>query len=425
MSINQEKIANHSPLNPIESVLTSVPGTEAALGLMMPPRVSLFEEVAHKDGSILAAREDHNRMTTEFDKHGIEVFSMRKIIGKAIAEKNRSGLETPGALLTELKRRAVQLNEHYGIGNLEQVYAELEELLRQDILTMGADAAVAINGVLTNCIDVNGNKMGFDINLPPAANFMFWRDTNHVLGNKMGTHRMFKPIRDQEDALAHIGFNTLGLKYQPVVTTEKHIVDPHTENEHNDVSIEGGDVLTMELNGNRFAMIGQAERTSMAAVESWYRMHKAMFSASGEGLIPAVVTGPDHDTQDQMHLDTHTQQIAPGAIVHCREITQNRQFAVITERNGKIELVDCQIFADWIDHQASDTYEMSKEEQERHAANVLVDGTRTVYVTRDGSPDIEAFLAKHVDEVVRLHMNDLTNLYGGAHCSTSELRTNK
>jgi len=350
---------------------------------------------------------------------------MRKIIGKEIAKTNKSGYESPEALLVELKRRAVLLNEHYGIGNLEQVYAELEELLRQDVAAMGAEAAVAINGILTNCIDINGQRKPFDINLPPAANFMFWRDTNHVLGNKAGMHRMFKPIRDQEVSLAQLGFSALGLKYQSVVTSEKRVIDPHTVNEHNDVSIAGGDVETMELNGNRYAMIGQAERTSMAAVEAWYRMHKAYFSASGEGLIPVVVTGPHTNTQDQMHLDTHTQQIAPGAIVHCREITQARQFNIITESAGQIKLVDAQIFADWIDHQASDTYEMSKAEQEKHAANILLDGTRTVYVTRDGSPDIEAFLAKHVPEVVLLHMNDLTNLYGGAHCSTSELRTNK
>lgn len=420
MPISNEELKNYSPLQKIHGVFTAPPGVEAVMGLAMPPEISLFSAAAPETASIVKAKADHDRMTAEFGKRDIDVYPMREVIGRRLAKKNKSKLETPEHLLKELRRRVVLLHDCYGLGNLEHIYQELRELLFQDVQTMGADAAVAINSILTNCMDVDGNYKEFDIGKPPAANFMFWRDTNHILHDRLSTHRMFYDIRNQEVALAKIGFEALGLKYASVV--------PHEETYPEDLdnefkrTIEGGDVGIMELNGSRYAMIGQAERTSWKAVEAWYHLHKSLFSLSGEGLIPAVVQGPKSNTQDQMHLDTFVQQVAPGVIIHCREITQARKLSVLTLKKGVIERVDEQIFADWINRQASDTYEMSKAEQENHGANVLTDAGQIVYVTRDDTPEIAKFIEEHVAEVVILAMNDLTNLYGGAHCSTSEFR---
>lgn len=425
---------NFSPLDPIQAVLLGGPGTEAVLGLIMPPELSLFEPVESGSvTSVVEARADHSRMIENFTDQGIEVFNMRKIIGEVLAERANHRFTSKSKLIKELKRRAEILNKTYQMETpFEHTALELELLLERDIQEMGLDAAIAINGVLTNVIDISGKEKEFDPMEPPAANFMFWRDTNHISGDQLITHRMHFAIRDQEIALANLGMEELGINYQAIDINPNTVIKKSGEYDisTNDISIEGGDILPMELDGDRYAVIGSAERTSFEAVKAWYRMHEALFSQSGEGLIPLLVQGPDHDTQDEMHVDTFAQQIAPGAIVHCREITAARDVYVLMKKGDEIikvkpEDITDGTFASWIEKRAANVFNMTKDAQLNYAPNVLVhgkeEGGTQVFITRDGTPEVTEFIKEHADTIL-LRMNELTKLYGGAHCATSEIR---
>lgn len=409
------RVENYSPLDPIKSVLSGPPGTEAAVCLTLPPGTSLFEPNA-ADASVVRARQDHDRMRETFEQHGIQSFNMREIIGTELARRNDLAFTSRDKFLSELIGRAYELQRQYGlVADFDRLVAEIVTLFDHDVKSMGLDPAIAINGVLNNILNQNGRIKQFDPNLPPAGNFLFWRDTNHITGNQMGTHQMFYSIRDQEVALAKIGFDALGINYKPVVTGRSK------------ASIEGGDVLPLELNGQLYALIGTAERTSYEAVKAWYALHENLFSASGDGIIPMVVQGPtDIDTQSQMHLDTFMQQVAPGAIIHCGELTGIREISILARRKGEIVKLQPENFGTWIEENADSTFDMTETAQKAYAPNVLVHGSQsgdtTVFVTRDGTPEVTDFINQHAVNTVLLKMNELTKFYGGAHCATSEIR---
>ncbi|MFH1967240.1 MAG: arginine deiminase family protein [Patescibacteria group bacterium] len=413
------KTENYSPLDPIKTVLSGPPGTEAAICLTLPSEISLFEPNS-ADASVLRARQDHDRMRETFEENGIQSFNMRDIIGVELARKYDLAFTSRDAFLQELISRAYYFQKkHHLVPDFDQLVSEIASLFDCDVQSMGLDPAIAINGVLTNLLDHQGRLKTFNPNLPPAGNFLFWRDTNHITGDQMGTHKMFYSIRDQEVALAQIGFDALGLQYRPVV------------NGASKASIEGGDILPVELNGQLYALIGTAERTSLEAVQAWFLMHENLFSASGDGIIPMVIQGPTDNTQDQMHLDTFTQQIAPGAIIHCKELTRRRYISILMRKNGLIvrvkpENLDKGDFAEWIEQNADHVYNMTREEQLNYAPNVLVHGDgrggTTVFVTRDGTPEVTRFIRQHAVNTILLRMNELTKFYGGAHCATSEIR---
>lgn len=409
------RVENYSPLDPIKSVLSGPPGTEAAVCLTLPPETSLFEPNA-ADASVVRARQDHDRMRETFEQHGIQSFNMREIIGTELARRNDLAFTSRDKFLSELIGRAYELQRQHGlVADFDRLVDEIVNLFDRDVKGMGLDPAIAINGALNNILDQNGRLKQFNPNVPPAGNFLFWRDTNHITGNQMGTHQMFYSIRDQEVALAKIGFDALGINYQPVIARGSK------------ASIEGGDVLPLELNGQQYALIGTAERTSAEAILAWYALHESLFSASGDGIIPMVVQGPtDIDTQSQMHLDTFMQQVAPGAVIHCGELTRMREISVLARKNGEIVRLRPENFGTWIDENATNVYDMSVDAQKAYAPNVLVhgsqDGGTTVFVTRDGTPEVTNFIQQHAVNTVLLKMNELTKFYGGAHCATSEIR---
>lgn len=404
------EVTNFSPLDRVHSVLLSPPGPEAVMGLAMPPEISLFEADASFDGSIESTRQDHERMQTELASRGIKVYNMREIIGQEISTRQQV-YTTRESLLGELKRRTEILHTAYHLGDKERMMQELEANLDSDIRNMGLGPALAINATLTNCIDTDGKRKNFDRETPPACNFMFWRDTNHITGDQMGTHRMFYPIRQQEVILAQIGLDALGLRSEPVLSNGRY------------GSIEGGDIMPIEVGGNLYALIGRAERTSDEGVNAWFETHKKLWRATGEGIIPMVIEGPRNGTQDQMHLDTYAQQIAKDNMIHCGEITQARGASILARKGGEIVKIDTEVFKDWIEERFTNVLNMTREEQLAYAPNVLVDAGSTVYVTRDGTPRVTEYIRQHVPEVVLLQMNNLTKLYGGAHCATSEIRS--
>jgi len=132
-----------------------------------------------------------------------------------------------------------------------------------------------------------------------------------------------------------------------------------------------------------------------------------------------------------MHLDTYAQQVAPNTIIHCGEISNNRNVSILTRKKGEIVKVKIEnlyngIFSEWIERNATNVYDMTREEQLNYAPNVLVHGSdsknTTVFTTRDGTPEVTRFIEQHAIEVVKLSMNELTKFYGGAHCATSEVR---
>lgn len=406
-----DNASNFSPLDEIQSVMCAPPGTESVLGLTMPPHISLFETISDAKDVISSANREHVGMQNELKKRGIEVINMRELIGTELAKKDNA-FKSPEQLLGELKDRATLLHNRwkneYKLGKIEDIHNELELLLNEDRKTMGDDVAIAINAALCNCTDINGNYKKFQSGIRPAANFLFWRDTNHITGNQVAVHKMYYSIRQQEVILAEIGLRALGIDYQKMNLPKG--------------SIEGGDVMPIEINGQRYAFIGRAQRTSDEGVDEWFRTHEDLWEQSGEGLIPVVVEGPRRKTQDHMHLDTYFQQINKDSCIHCGDRTGIRDIKLLMRKGSEIVRVDTTKFNDWIEKNFTYSFNMTKDEQLNYAPNVLVDGGRTVYITRSGTPRVTDFIKERVAETVMLGLEHLTELYGGVHCSTSEIR---
>lgn len=401
--------SNFSPMHRIGAVLCSPPGAEALCGLCMPPSLSLFELDASSDtgGCIYSANQEHQGMQRELSDRGIEVFNMRQVIGEKLAERENH-FKNIGQLRQELESRILQLKNRYGLGKTEEIFKELEVLLNEDKTRYGEDVAVAINATLTNCADLNGKFKKFNPNIPPAANFLFWRDTNHITGDQVRSHKMFWPIRQQEVILAEMGMKAIGIE-------SERMNIPHG-------SIEGGDVMPIEVNGRRYAFIGRAERTSNEGVEEWFKTHEGLWSQSGNDVTPVVVDGPHQDTQDQMHLDTFFQQVSGDSCIHCGDLTDARDLSILARRGSNIVRVDTIKFSRWINNNFTYPYNMTRDEQLNYAPNILVDAGNTVYITRSGTPNVTRFIENQVTTTIMLGLEHLTKLYGGVHCSTSEIR---
>lgn len=432
---------NFSPLDPIKWVFAGGPGVEAVVANIMPPELSLFEPEGGSRISVSTARGEHEGMLKTLEAEGIQTFNTRHILGQVLAERANHQFTSRDEFLQELRSRAYALfaeyrqqDQSFGL-SFEHIVMDIEELLDLDIEEMGLDAAIALNGVLNNIIDVDGNEKPFNLEEPPVGNFMFWRDTMHITGDELVTHQMHYAIRQQEVALAQMALEFLGVPYRAIELPSNQILKPAGSYKIGSYqeSIEGGDILPMQFNGSLYQLIGNAERTSWEAVKAWYAMHERLFSASGEGLIPMVVNGPRSGQQEQMHLDTFMQQVAPGVLIHCGEITRQREIRVLMRKGGEIVMVRPEdatnTMMDWIERTVhGDVYNMSKQEQLDYAPNVLVSGNQegrsgrpTVFITRDGTPNVTAFIRQHAN-VVELCMNELTRLYGGAHCGTQESR---
>jgi len=413
----KSKFKNLSPLDPITGLFVSSPGSETAMALTLPPHISLFETNAPGNTSMVKAREDHDRMVEVFVGDGIEVCNVRPIIAEVLANKAQPYLLNLHFIQSELMRRVEQYAAAYPDmhSNVPEIQAEVLSLLTKDIRTMGEAPALAITAALNRIMTPLGQFLDFSPQRPPTANLMFMRDTSHITPRNIGTHRMRWPIRQQEVVFAEMAFDALGLQYQKV-----GINDPD--------SIEGGDIMPMEFNDTLYSLIGSAERTSWNAVLAWFEMHEACFSASGDGVIPIILQGPSNGTQDMMHTDTWVAQIAPGAVMHCGEITKQRQISILMRKEGRIVKVPAGAanLEDWINKQADSVYDMTRQEQLAYAPNVLVNGASnkqtTVYITRDGTPEVTNFVSRHAASVVELAMNEITKAYGGAHCLTSEFR---
>lgn len=412
-------VENFSPRQRIKSVLLSPPGVETSLASLYPEKISLFEAV---NFPMVQARQDHEKMQRTFDQYGIEIYNMRLIIGEQFTKevfKNKSlpkEINTLSKFKNELIYRATIIHNEYSANHKKSVFdqslKDIDELLQKDLdLFKGNEKAViAINALYTYCIDIKGNYINFDVKSDkyPMGNQIFWRDTNHISATSMGLHKMHFPIRQPEVDIAKIGIEALGIPYYQI-KLEKG-------------SIEGGDVLPMELNGNRYALIGQAERTSVEGAHAWYLLHQKEFEKNN--IIPLLIRGPSENTQTEMHLDTYFQQVSKNGVIHCGEITANREVFQLYKSNNQVKERSLGSFYKYINHRFVDIYEMSREEQLNYTPNVLVDDSRkVVFVTREIKKEAQDFLEKTCGQKTEfLDMPHLTQLYGGAHCSTSEVR---
>lgn len=408
-------VANYSPLHPISAVIVCPIGPEAVLGTCLPPKISLFEP---KPGAnVLLARGDHNLMVASYRERGINVINMREILGNELAvNQNHNRFSTKETLLAEIVSRGEKLINRYHRGKVEDVAYKAEFLLNMDMRAMDKEAALAVNAVLTGCVDYKtGKEKPFSFRESPIANILYTRDTMHITGNEIAVNRMRFPIRRPEVDLARIVLNALGIEFRQISDYREHPLRKFY--------LEGGDYLPMEFDGSRYAMIGQGERTSKEGVESWFRLHEKQFSATGEGLIPVVVVGPSRKQQDQMHLDTHTQQVAKDAAIHCGEITSNRTAFTLVRRGDRIARIDEVRFDKWLQRRVANLFDMSRDDQKKYAPNVLTDPARgEVHISRNDAPDVINFFRSIGLNPVWAGMKEFTKFFGGKHCGGHEFR---
>lgn len=401
------KTENYSPLDPITDVLVFTPGTEAVLGLLM--NNALFEENASVLASVLEARREHREMVEAFKSHGINVTDLRSSLGKSLKDPEKRSFPDAEAFLNAAKAKAMYLKACNGIGDLGNVYAQLEHAFISDVANMGEQAAIEVNAVLCGMADEKKRRL--DRKIDPIPNMMFARDYLHVTGGELVTNAMRFDVRRQEVPLAQKALSHEGIPFSKL---------------HTAGSLEGGDIMPLEFNNTLFAAIGKAERTDERGVHSWYNKHERKFSASGDGLVPIIVEGPNANTQDQMHLDLVWQQVGSGAAVFCSELAEQRVVGTLLKKKGMLQVVDRMPMIKWIEKTVDDALEISRQEQQAYATNLLFHGRDggqqpVAFLTRTDTPRVTEFISQHA-EIVLLNLIHLTKFYGGVHCLTTEFR---
>jgi arginine deiminase len=401
------RIENSSPLYPITEIATFVPSAEVPLSLLLDD--ALYEPGATEQASILEARKEHRQMVEAFESYGIKVIDLRRALGKSLVEDERRSFNSVNELISMLWAKAAFLKATHGVGELQKVFTELEKSVMADVAAFGEHAAIEVNAALTGLVDSQKNKLEFDE--LPLANMMFARDFMHVTGGTLAISKMHYPIRAQETGHAKKALAYLGIEYKEVNTTG---------------SIEGGDVMPLELRNTLFAAVGKAKRTDWSGVGSWYDLHEKSFSASGEGLVPIVVDGPKDCPQDQMHLDLVSSQVGIGAMIFCGELARQRTVGTLVKKNGHMKTVDQMPMTQWVERYTNDALDITRDEQRAYATNLLLHGRGpgklpVAFLTRADTPRVTEFIRRYA-EVVQLHLIHLTKFYGGLHCLTTEFR---
>ena len=374
-----------------QAILMHTPGEELFDGVIHP-YAGLFEYYFDVD----KAAEEHRGYIEALKRNGIEVYTIRELLGQVSMDRLRvyamNSITYDTSALTEAE--AVK-NEAYRLSIIEQMSrADLIRciLLRPTVKLYNTANNTGVEAVYTHS---------------PLMNLYFTRDQSITTPRGHIIAQMNSTQRADETQIVALCYEQLGVK--PILT----IIG--------DGRLEGGDYLR----GGTISYIGCGMRTNLEAIEQIMRA-----DAFGHDTV-AVVN--DHKWwQMQMHLDTYFNIIDKDlcTLVESRYHAKEGEpewvtVDLYTRKQGEKDYTLSQRevpFVEFLEQRGFSIIPIKLEDELHYANNFLTIAPRHIMAVGNQSRELQRALAKHGVKVEWIPLETLIKGYGAAHCMTQVIR---
>ena len=374
-----------------QAILMHTPGEELFDGVIHP-YAGLFEYYFDVD----KAAEEHRGYIEALKRNGIEVYTIRELLGQVSMDRLRvyamNSITYDTSALTEAE--AVK-NEAYRLSIIEQMSrADLIRciLLRPTVKLYNTANNTGVEAVYTHS---------------PLMNLYFTRDQSITTPRGHIIAQMNSTQRADETQIVALCYEQLGVK--PILT----IIG--------DGRLEGGDYLR----GGTISYIGCGMRTNLEAIEQIMRA-----DAFGHDTV-AVVN--DHKWwQMQMHLDTYFNIIDKDlcTLVESRYHAKEGEpewvtVDLYTRKQGEKDYTLSQRevpFVEFLEQRGFSIIPIKLEDELHYANNFLTIAPRHIMAVGNQSRELQRALAKHGVKVEWIPLETLIKVYGAAHCMTQVIR---
>ena len=401
---------------PLEEVLVwGEPGIEALLGQLLPKSKSLFFSYYE----VREARREFRYLQSLVEKENI-IFTRAK--DAMAARLNRQELPNEPKSIKELQERLLaRADEYYethkekkaedfshegikeNIDNIHsQIKQDIKQILQEDVQAYGEKSAIRLNYLLSLAHQL------------PLANIFYGRDQSQALASKLVLSAVKWEIRKPEVAVFKEALIELGYK-DSLVELDRG-------------TFEGGDVAMF----GDTCFIGIGARTSMSAVKNLTRKIGPFFESEKVQIIGVVnqrhedeadIHGsPTDEHMKLMHLDMFWIPLEPHLVLAYGDEIDRRKITRISYGAGGFITEELGSFRQFHANKAIEVIEVSKQEQENFATNLLNLGNKTVIVALSTNKRVIKELEKRGYRVLSAELNKLVSGYGATHCLTAPIR---
>ena len=375
-----------------KAILMHTPGEELFDGVIHP-YAGLFEYYFDVD----KAAEEHQGYIEALKRNGIEVYTIRELLGQVPMDRLRacamSALTYDTSALTD---EGAAENEAYRLSIIEQMSrADLIRciLLRPTVKLYNTANNTGVEAVYTHS---------------PLMNLYFTRDQSITTPRGHVIAQMNSTQRADETQIVALCYEQLGVK--PVLTIT------------GDGRLEGGDYLR----GGTISYIGCGMRTNLDAIGQIMRA-----DAFGHDTV-AVVN--DHKWwQMQMHLDTYFNIIDKDlcTLVESRYHAKEGEpewvtVDLYTRKPGEKDYTLSQReipFVEFLKQRGFTIIPIKLEDELHYANNFLTIAPRHIMAVDNQSRELQKAFAKHGVKVEWIPLETLIKGYGAAHCMTQVIMT--
>lgn len=370
-----------------KTILMHTPGEELFDGVIHP-YAGLFEYYFDVD----AAAEEHRGYIEALEKNGIEVFTVRELLGMVPIEKLRAcaanALTYDTSNMPNMSEEETAKYHQYVIGEMSRADLIRCMLLRPTVTLYGSDINTGFEAVYTHS---------------PLMNLYFTRDQSITTPRGHIISQMNSSQRADETQIIALCYEQLGVK--PILTIT------------GDGRLEGGDYLR----GGDISYIGCGMRTNMEAIQQ-------IMEADAFGHDTVAVVNDHKWWQMQMHLDTYFNIIDKDLCT----LVESRYYAkesdpewvtvdIYTRESGekKYALTRKDVpFVEFLRERGFTIIPISQEDELHYANNFLTIAPRHIMAVGNQSEQLRRAFDEHGVKVEWIPLETLIKGYGAAHCMT-------
>jgi len=402
--------------HPLEEVLVwGEPGIEALLGQLLPKSKSLFFSYYE----VPEAREQFKRLQSLIENEGVKVIRAKDAIARVLRHRNiENAPSNKVELENQLLQKADDLFETYrlqkmadlkkeGIPNsIDEIYAQIkidiQQVLEEDIQTYGEKSAVQLNYLLSLA------------NPLPLANIFYGRDQTQTLANKLILSALRWDIRRPETAIFKEALTELGFDDSLIPIEEG--------------TIEGGDIAI--LGGTCY--IGVGARTNLIAVKDLYQKLGSLLESHGIEVVAIVNKRHQQEADDYdiptdehmhiMHLDMFWIPLSSNLVMAYSDELDQREAIRLSRNGNQLITEDLGSLRAFHAKRGIEVIEITKEEQENFATNLLNLGNGTLIVSLSKNKRVIDELERRGFRVLNAEITKLVGGYGAVHCITAPIK---
>lgn len=370
-----------------KTILMHTPGEELFDGVIHP-YAGLFEYYFDVD----AAAEEHRGYIEALEKNGIEVFTVRELLGRVPIEKLRAcaanALTYDTSNMPNMSEEETAKYHQYVIGEMSRADLIRCMLLRPTVTLYGSDTNTGFEAVYTHS---------------SLMNLYFTRDQSITTPRGHIISQMNSSQRADETQLIALCYEQLGVK--PILTIT------------GDGRLEGGDYLR----GGDISYIGCGMRTNMEAIQQ-------IMEADAFGHDTVAVVNDHKWWQMQMHLDTYFNIIDKDLCT----LVESRYYAkesdpewvtvdIYTRESGEKEYALTRKdvpFVEFLRERGFTIIPISQEDELHYANNFLTIAPRHIMAVGNQSEKLQSAFDEHGVKVEWIPLETLIKGYGAAHCMT-------